>query len=101
MPYDNTDQLRQSLQDKLPKHAQEIFMEAYNNAYERFSDPSKIRGDDTREEASNKVAWSAVKKEYEKGSDGKWHRTDRKAGDRWLDGRSGKASSASAISASR
>ncbi|MFP4054614.1 MAG: ChaB family protein [Phycisphaerae bacterium] len=74
MPYANREQLRESLRDKLPKHAQDIYVEAYNNAYERFEDPSKIRGKDSQEEAAHKVAWSAVKKEYHKGDDGKWHR---------------------------
>ncbi len=31
------------------------------------------RGDDSREEVAHKVAWAAVKKEYEKGDDDKWH----------------------------
>ncbi|RPI98297.1 MAG: cation transport regulator, partial [Chloroflexi bacterium] len=30
------------------------------------------RGDDTREETAHKVAWGAVKKDYEKAGDGKW-----------------------------
>ncbi|MFP4106828.1 MAG: ChaB family protein [Phycisphaerae bacterium] len=74
MPYDSIDDLRDSLKKKLPKHAQEIYIEAFNSAWDRFSDPDKIRGDDSREEASHKVAWSAVENDYEKGDDGKWHR---------------------------
>lgn len=31
MPYDNTDDLPERVKDNLPKHAQEIFKEAFNN----------------------------------------------------------------------
>lgn len=64
----------ENLKDKLPKHAQEIFAEAYSNAYEQYDKPEKRRGSESREAAADKVAWSAVKKEYTKGDDGKWHR---------------------------
>ncbi len=73
MPYDNIDELRDSLKDKLPKHAQEIFIEAYNSAWDDYKDPEDRRGDASREETANKVAWAAVKRKYEKGDDGKWH----------------------------
>ena len=76
MPYDKLSELPDSVRDNLPKHAQEIYKEAFNNAWDRFEDPDKRRGDDSREEASRKVAWSAVKKEYEKGPDGNWHKKD-------------------------
>jgi len=48
---------------KLPKHAQSIWISAYNSAYKQH---------DKDEEVSNKIAWSAVKKIYEKDKDGKW-----------------------------
>ncbi len=64
----------ENLKDILPKHAQDIYKEAYNSAYDQYKDPDKRRGDESREEAANKVAWAAVKKEYKKGDDGKWHR---------------------------
>jgi len=47
----------------LPKHAQEIFISAFNNAIKQY------KGDETR---ANKVAWAAVKNKY------------KKVGDRWL-----------------
>ncbi len=74
MPYSGISKLNRSLREKLPKHAQEIYVEAYNNAYDQYKDPSKRRGDESREETAHRVAWSAVGKEYEKGDDGKWHR---------------------------
>lgn len=71
MPYSSLSDLPKSVRDNLPKHAQEIYKEAYNNAYEEYKDPDERRGDDSREEVAAKVAWSAVKKKYEKKGD-KW-----------------------------
>jgi len=56
----------------LPKHAQEIYKEAYNSAWDEYADPSDRRGDASREETAHKVAWAAVKQKYEK------------QGDRWV-----------------
>lgn len=74
MPYDKISELPNSVRDNMPKHAQEIYQAAYNNAWKEYKDPDERRGDASREEVSHKVAWSAVKKEYEKGNDDKWHR---------------------------
>ncbi len=60
--------------DKLPTHAQKIFIEAFNNAWDQYADKSKRRGNDTREAVASKVAWKAVETKYEKGDDEKWHR---------------------------
>jgi cation transport regulator len=76
MPYDNLRDLPESVRDNLPKHAQEIYKEAYNSAWDQYKDPEERRGDASREETAHKVAWSAVKKEYEKGDNGKWRRKD-------------------------
>ena len=73
MPYHSLAELPDSVKDHLPKHAQEIYQEAYNSAWEQYSDPDKRRGDASREEVSHKVAWSAVKKKYEK-KDDRWVR---------------------------
>ncbi len=58
----------------LPKHAQEIYKEAFNNAWEQYKEPEERRDPtDTREEVAAKVAWSAVKHEYEKDeATGEW-----------------------------
>lgn len=57
----------------IPKQAQEIYREAFNSAWEQYKDPEDRRGNASREEAAHRVAWSAVKKEYEKDEDsGKW-----------------------------
>jgi cation transport regulator len=63
----------ENLKDKLPKKAQDIYVEAYNSAYEQYAEPEKRSGDESREEAANKVAWAAIKKKYAKGDDEKWH----------------------------
>ena len=72
MPYDTLSSLPDSVRNNLPKHAQEIYLEAYNNAWEQYDDPRDRRGNASREEIAHKVAWSAVKKEYQKDSSGKW-----------------------------
>lgn len=74
MPYNSVDELPDSVKNNLPGHAQEIYMAAYNNASEQYTDPAKRRGHASAEEVARKVAWSAVKQEYEKDSSGKWHK---------------------------
>jgi cation transport regulator len=74
MPYDKLSDLPDSVKDNVPKHAQEIYKEAYNSAWEQYDEPEERRGDASREETAHKVAWAAVKKQYEKGDDGKWHK---------------------------
>lgn len=74
MPYDKLNDLPDSVRDNLPKHAQEIYMKAFNSAWEQYDKPEERRGDATREETAHKVAWSAVKNDYEKSDDGKWRR---------------------------
>jgi cation transport regulator len=73
MPYDKIKELPDSVRDNLPKHAQEIYMEAYNSAFDQYKDPDDRRGDASREETAHKVAWNAVKKKYEKDDkSGEW-----------------------------
>ncbi|MEI7036338.1 putative cation transport regulator ChaB [Fulvimonas yonginensis] len=74
MPYKSTSDLPDAVRDNLPEHAQEIFKEAFNSAWDEYADPDKRRGEESREEVSFKVAWAAVKNEYAKGDDDKWHR---------------------------
>ncbi len=76
MPYASTSELPESVKHVLPSHAQDIYKEAFNSAYDEYAKPTERDGDDSREEVAHKVAWAAVKKKYEKGSDDKWHPTD-------------------------
>lgn len=69
MPYKSTADLPDSVRDNLPQHAQDIFMEAFNSAYDEYGD----RGAEGREVTAFKVAWNAVKKKYRKNEKtGKW-----------------------------
>ena len=71
MPYSNVSDLPEGVRDNLPVHAQEIYLSAFNNAWEQYSDPEKRRGDASREETAHKVAWGAVERQYEKTDDGR------------------------------
>ena len=71
MPYKNISDLPSSVTEHLPKHAQEIYLAAFNNAWDEYKDPKDRRDQASREEVAHKVAWAAVKKSYEKRGD-KW-----------------------------
>lgn len=73
MPYDSRDDLPDNVRNVLPPHAQEIYQEAFNSAWDEYKDPDERRGDSSREETAHRVAWAAVKSKYEKGEDDKWH----------------------------
>lgn len=76
-PYKDISDLPEQVRDNVPKHAQEIYMEAFNSAWNEYKDPEDRRGDDTREETAHKVAWAAVKKKYEKDEgSGQWRARD-------------------------
>jgi len=57
MPYAHRTDLPDSVRKHLPEHAQDIYKEAFNHAWETY-------GHD--EGAAARVAWSAVRKEYQK-----------------------------------
>ncbi len=73
MPYNTTQELPDLVRTELPDHAQEIWLEAYNNAWQEYKNPAERRGNETREEVSAKVAWAAVERKYHKDrNSGKW-----------------------------
>jgi len=73
VPYNRIEELPDSVRTNLPEHAQHIFLETYNSAWDKYSQPEDRRESASREETAMKVAWSAVKKEYEKNEKtGKW-----------------------------
>lgn len=76
MPYDSPRDLPDNVRKVLPEHAQDIYLSAYNNAWETYADPDDRRGDDSREEVAHKVAWAAVKQRYSKQADGTWRKRD-------------------------
>lgn len=73
MPYSSTNDLPDSVKGVLPRHAQEIYKEAFNSAYDQYDKPEERRGNEGREEVAHKVAWNAVKQKYKKGDDDNWH----------------------------
>lgn len=73
MPYSKTSELPTSVRNVLPSHAQQIYKEAFNSAWDEYKSPNKRRGDSDREETAHRVAWNAVKGKYTKGNDNKWH----------------------------
>jgi cation transport regulator len=66
MPYLSSIDLPASVRRYLPEHAQDIYREAFNHAWEQYAE------DPRREQIAHRVAWAAVKKVY------------RKAGEEWL-----------------
>lgn len=52
MPYKSLRELPEGVRNNLPRHAQEIYQAAYNNAWEEY---------DHEEERAHRVAWAAVK----------------------------------------
>lgn len=75
MPYAHNSELPDSVRKNLPGHAQDIYRNAFNAAWEEYSNPEDRRGGASREETAHKVAWAAVKQEYHK------------EGDKWVKGR--------------
>ena len=60
MPYADISDLPASVRSHLPHHAQKISLAAFNNAWEEYAER------ENHEVLAHKVAWSAVKKQYEK-----------------------------------
>jgi cation transport regulator len=57
VPYATNDELPPAVRDHLPPHGQNIFREAFNQAFGRYY------GDDA---IAFRIAWAAVKRRYEK-----------------------------------
>jgi cation transport regulator len=65
LPYRSVEDLPPSIQAHLPRHAQEIYLGAFNGAWTQYAD----RGPQRRESTAHRVAWAAVKRKYEKSSE--------------------------------
>ncbi|MGC4107685.1 MAG: ChaB family protein [Thermomicrobiales bacterium] len=63
MPYSHRSDLPESVRNSLPAHAQDIYKEAFNSAWDEYHHD---------EERAHRVAWGAVKKSYHKNADGDW-----------------------------
>ena len=64
MPYATNTDLPARVRKVLPRHAQDIYRAAFNNAYERYGK--------TREAIAHRIAWSAVKRRYVQRAAGFW-----------------------------
>jgi cation transport regulator len=63
MPYRSTKDLPPQVTKPLPHHGEEIFVASFNRALQQYRDEDRAR----------KVAWSAVKRVYQKHPDtGEW-----------------------------
>lgn len=74
MPYKNLSELPRKIRDHLPRHAQTIYLKAFNSAWIQYAEPRKRRNHASREETAHKVAWGAVERLYEKRDDGRWYK---------------------------
>lgn len=72
MPYKSLDELPETVKEHLPHHGQEIYLAAYNSAWEQYDQPEERREGRDREETAHAVAWSAVENSYEKNDQGQW-----------------------------
>jgi cation transport regulator len=63
MPYSSIEDLPEALRLRLPRHAQEIFCAAFNNAWKSHLDSDLMQ----REVIAYRIAWAAVKKRYRRG----------------------------------
>ena len=69
MPYAANADLPPSVREHLPRHAQDIFREAFNHAFDAH------RGEPRGEEAAFRIAWAAVKRSYTKQGE-QWVRSE-------------------------
>lgn len=70
--YDGITDLPDQVRKNLPERAQIIYRDAFNNAWDVYSEPDEHKGGAKREQVSHRVAWYAVMEEYQKQEDGKW-----------------------------
>ncbi len=65
MPYQVVEDLPKSVRGPLPVHAQEIFLAAFNTTWINYADWPHTE----REEIAFRIAWSAVRRRYQKTGD--------------------------------
>ena len=73
MSYKRVSELPNNANNNLSEHAQEIYLTAFNNAWDEYKNPGDRQGSDHRETVAHKVAWSTVKQSDQK-RDGRWVR---------------------------
>jgi cation transport regulator len=63
MPYRSNEDLPPAVRHHLPRHAQDIYREAFNHCF------ASHEGDVRQEEIAHRTAWAAVKRSYVKSGD--------------------------------
>ncbi|MDP1965944.1 MAG: ChaB family protein [Reyranella sp.] len=66
MPYTSNAVLPASVRHVLPLRAQDLYREAFNDAWSTYA------ADARREEIVHRTAWAAVKSQFHKECDGQW-----------------------------
>lgn len=74
MVYATRADLPANVRHVLPEHAQDIFKDAFNHAFQEYQDPAKRRDQETPEVIAFRVAWAAVEHVYYKDGQGRWQR---------------------------
>jgi cation transport regulator len=64
MPYATNEDLPAPVRRALPRHAQDIYRAAFNNAFARYGAE--------REAVAHRIAWAAVKRRYVQRAAGVW-----------------------------
>jgi cation transport regulator len=71
MPYASNSELPLRVRNVLPRHAQDIYRAAFNDAFERYGPQ--------REAIAHRIAWSAVKRRYVQRAAGIWEAREPRA----------------------
>lgn len=66
MPYATNRDLPPPVRHHLPPHAQDIYREAFNHAWQTY------QANPRHEEIAHRTAWAAVKRLFVKDADGMW-----------------------------
>lgn len=66
MPYHTVEDLPDSVRHHLPAKAQELYLKAFNSAWHTHGQQSDA------DAVCARIAWSVVKKEFEKSPSGEW-----------------------------
>jgi cation transport regulator len=62
MSYQSRDELPETIRDILPPEVQDVYIDAYNTAWDVYEDSSTQTLD--RESVAHRVAWDAVNREF-------------------------------------
>jgi cation transport regulator len=74
MPYGSIEELPVPVRKPLPVRAQEVYKEAFNEAWSMYQRSIKRTKDQCREDIADRKAWEAVKKIYGQDNEGRWVR---------------------------